>query len=159
MEPSPAPLPRWYWIVAGLGLAWMLVGVAAFVMDVTLGPAGLAEMSEGQRHLYEARPGWILAAYALAVVSGVVGAAGLLLRRRWTVPVLATSLAAAVVQFGYVFLVMGAIGRIGAAAAVPLPAAVLLIGAGLLRLAVVAAQRGWLPDRLAPVAARSAPAR
>jgi hypothetical protein len=144
MEPDVATPPRWYMIVSALAFLWTLFGVAAFVMDVTMSAAALAEMPEAQRQLFEARPAWIVAVYAVAVFSGVAGAAGLLLRRRWVVSVLALSLAAIVVQFGYVFIVMDAIAQIGAAAAVPLPAAVFFIAAGLLRFAVVAARRGWL---------------
>jgi hypothetical protein len=145
MGPGTTAPPRWFRIVAWLAVAWMLVGVAAWVADLMTNEAALAGMSEGQRTLYEARPGWLFAVYAVAVFAGLAGAVGLVLRRAWSVPALAVSLLAVVVQFGYTLLVMDAIGHIGAAAALPFPLLILAIGVALLALARHAMRRGWIP--------------
>lgn len=144
MSEGPVTPPRWYLVVSGLAVVWMLFGVAALVMDAMMDEAALAAMSEGQRRLFESRPAWIFAVYAIATLTGLAGAVALLLRRSWAVPALAVSLAAVTVQFGYVFLVMDAVGQIGAAAALPFPITIFVIGAVLLWFARMADHRGWL---------------
>jgi hypothetical protein len=156
MTPESANTPpRYYWIVSGIALVWMLIGVATWVMDLMLTPAALAQMSEGQRYLYESRPAWITAVYAIATLSGLAGAVGLIMRRSWAVPAFAASLVAVVIQFGYTLFAMDAVGRIGAAAAIPFPVTIALIGAALLWFARRAAARGWLSDGHVPAIAVS----
>jgi hypothetical protein len=137
-------VPRWYWIVAGLAVVWMLFGVLAFIMDPLTDEATLAEMSQAQRELFLARPTWLFVVYGVAVFTGLAGAIGLLLRRAWAVSAFAVSLLFVIVQFIYVLFVMDAIGRIGAAEALPFPILIFVVGAGLLWLSVVARKRGWL---------------
>lgn len=136
--------PRWYWVVAGLVVVWMLFGVLAFIMDPLTDEAALAQMGEAQRELFEARPGWLFVVYGVAVFAGLAGAVGLLMRRRFAVPAFAVSLVFVVVQFFYVLFVMDAIGRIGAAEAVPFPLVIMGIGIGCLWLSLHARSRGWL---------------
>ena len=146
MNTTAREAPRWFRIVSALAVAWMLVGVSAWVMDLLMDEAALARMEEGQRLLYTERPGWVLVMYGIATFTGLAGAVGLLLRRGWAVPALVVSLVAVTIQFGYVLFAMDAIGRIGAAAAVPFPLVIFTIGVALLGLAVSAAKRGWLTD-------------
>jgi len=136
-------VPRWYWVVAIVALLWMLFGVLAFIMDPMTDEAALARMSEAERELFLARPGWLFVIYGIAVFSGLAGAIGLLLRRLWAVAAFAVSLVVVIVQFVYVLFVMDAIGRIGAAAALPFPLVIFAIGAGLLWLALSARRKGW----------------
>lgn len=140
---APGP-PRWLSVASWVALLWMLSGGAAFVMDLLTDEAALAQMSPAQRELYEARPGWILAMYAVAVLSGLAGALGLVLRKAWAVPALGFSLAAVIVQFGYVMFGMRAIERVGAAEAVTLPIVVFVAGTLMLWVAVKAKGAGWI---------------
>ena len=144
MNSAPSVVPRWYWIVASLALLWMLFGVLAWVMDLTMSDAALAQMTEAQRQLYLSRPQWVFVVYAIAIFSGLAGVLGLLLRRTWAVPLLQLSLVAVIVQFAYTFLVMKVIQHVGVAAALPLPIAIFAIGAGLVMLARKARREGWL---------------
>ncbi len=139
-------LPRWYWTVAVLGLAWMLIGLATLAMDVMTmtDEAALQRMSEAQREFYAARPVWLFVVYVVAILSGLIGAAGLLMRKGWSVAALSLSLAAAVVQFGYTLLAMGVLERVGPAQALPLPVAVLVMGALLLWFSRSARRRHWI---------------
>ncbi len=136
--------PRWYWIVAGLALIWMLFGVLAFVMDPLTDEAALEQMSEAQRELFEARPTWLFVIYGIAVFTGLAGAVGLLMRRAWAVSAFTVSLVFVVIQFVYVLFVLDAIGRLGLAQAAAFPVVILAIGAGLLWFSVVARSRGWI---------------
>ena len=136
--------PMWYWIVSGLALVWMIVGVLAWTMDWLMDPAALEAMTEGQRQLYTSRPQWLFVVYAIAIFSGLFGAIGLLLRKAWATWMFVISLVAIVLQFGYTFMVMNAIELIGAAAAVPVPLVIVTLGALVLWLSVHAGKAGWL---------------
>lgn len=136
--------PRWYWIVAGLALVWMLFGVLAFVMDPLTDEAALEQMSEAQRELFEARPTWLFVVYGIAVFAGLAGAIGLLMRRAWAVGAFTVSLVFVVIQFVYVLFVLDAIGRLGIAQAAAFPVVILAIGAGLLWFSITARRRQWI---------------
>jgi hypothetical protein len=135
--------PRWYWVVAGVAALWMLIGVGAWVADLMTDEQTAAGFTDAQRQLYLSRPAWLFAVYAVAVFAGLAGAVGLLLRRSWATAVLAVSLAAIVVQFGYTFLVLPALELLGASA-LGFPLTVFLIGAALLWFAARSRARGWL---------------
>ena len=79
--------PTWFRVASWLALLWMLSGAAAFAMDLMTDEAALAQMTPAQRELYEARPQWLFAMYAVAIATGLAGAVGLLLRQAWAVAV------------------------------------------------------------------------
>jgi hypothetical protein len=141
---APTKPPTWYWIVSWLGVLWMLLGVMAWAMDLITDEAGLAELSEAQRQLYAARPQWLFVVYGVAIFSGLAGTIGLLLRKSWATMLLGLSLAAVVVQFGYTFIGMHAVQVLGAAAAIPFPLVIFLIGVALLWFARRASKAGWI---------------
>lgn len=145
MHIAPAtPPPRWFRIVSGLALIWMLFGVFAFVMDLTTDAAAVEGLTEAERQLYDARPMWLFAVYGIAVFAGLGGVIGLLLRRAWAVGLLAISLFTVIVQFGHLLFGMRALEVLGAAASLPFPIVIFTIGALLLWLALRARSRGWI---------------
>jgi hypothetical protein len=141
---SPVKPPTWYRVVTILAVIWMLFGVVAWVMDLMMDEAALAKMSDAQRQLYAVRPQWLFAVYAIAIFSGLAGAIGLVLRKSWATTLLAISLVAIVIQFGYTFTAMHAIEILGASAALPFPIVIFLIGAALLWLSMRAKRSGWI---------------
>ena len=136
--------PKWYWIVSVVALIWMLFGVVAWVADLMMDEAALAQMSAAQQQLYASRPQWLFIVYAIAIFTGLLGAIGLLMRKRWSVTAFGISLAAIIVQFGYTLTVMDAIGLLSPAAALPFPIAIFAIGLLLLGLSIKAKNAGWL---------------
>jgi hypothetical protein len=94
-------VPVWYWVVAVAALLFELAGCYAYYLQAT---ADVASLPLDQRALREATPGWIEWAYEIAVGIGLVGAIGLLMRRRFAVGALLLSLLAIVIQFGGVLL-------------------------------------------------------
>src|SRR3546814_4457630 len=98
MESKAMKVPASVWIVGALALLWNLVGVAAFVMQVAMPAEALGAMPAEQRAIYEATPAWLYVFYGLATFGGVAGSIGLLLRRRWAVPVYLLALVALVLQ-------------------------------------------------------------
>lgn len=137
------PLPASFWIVAVLGLLWNLYGVAMFWANLAMTPEAAAALPEAQRQVTEAMPRWILLPFAIATVGGVLGMLGLLLRRRWAVPVLLVSLLALVLQFVAVYLTTPVWALTGAAGAA-FPIVLWLVALGLWLYARRAAALGWL---------------
>ncbi len=107
-------VPRSFWIVSGLFLVWNLMGVMAFVMQVTMSDEAKAALPEAQRDLYLNTPGWVNAAFAVAVLGGTLGCIGLLLRKSWAMPVLILSLAGVLIQMFHVFALSPALEVLGA---------------------------------------------
>lgn len=136
--------PVSYWVVSILALLWMLVGVAAWFMDLLTDEAALAQMTDAQRELYTRRPQWVFLVYAVAIFAGLAGAVGLLVRKGWAVTAFGVSLVAVIIQFGYTFLVMRAAELLGTAAALPFPMFILVVGALLLWFSSRSKRRGWL---------------
>jgi hypothetical protein len=93
---SPQPLGKWFWPAASGVLLFMLVGVAGYLATVM---TPLEQVPLEQRAVMEAMPGWQTWVYALAVWTGLAGAILLLLRRRWSVPLLGVSLVCAIGTF------------------------------------------------------------
>jgi len=135
------PAPKWFLPTAIVALLWNLVGCAAYLSDVMLTPEDIAKLSAAQQAMYAARPGWSVAATAVAVWVGAIGCVGLILKKRWAVPMFAVSLAALIVQDVSMFAMAGAAAD---STAVVLQGMVLLIAVGLLLLARKATAERWL---------------
>ncbi|WP_037073935.1 hypothetical protein [Pseudoxanthomonas suwonensis] len=138
-----ASRPTAYWLVAILALVWNLIGVAMFYMQVTMDDTRLAGLTELQRQVYQATPAWVNVAFAFAVFGGLLGAIGLLVRRRWAVTMFGISLLALLVQFLGAYLVTPAWAAYGAAG-LAMPLLLLVIAAFLWSYARRALARGWL---------------
>ena len=95
-------VPAWYWAAAIAALLFELAGAYLFANSLTLDPATLPL---DQRAVYDATPQWMTIAWAVAIGAGLVGAIGLVLRRRFAEPALLVSLIAVAVQFSGIFLV------------------------------------------------------
>ncbi len=142
-EQSTNQVPRSFWVIGAVALVWNLLGLMAYLMQVTMDEATLATMSAADRAVYESMPTWVVSAFAIAVNAGVLASLLLLLRRTWAVPVFVVSLAAVVVQDVGAFFVAGALEGRGATSAV-MPLLVLLIGGYLVIYSRSAKQKGWL---------------
>lgn len=135
--------PAWFKIVAVVALLWNLLGCFAFFSDLRLSPEDLAKLPEAQQALYAARPGWAVAATAVAVFGGVLGCIGLLLGKKWALPALLLSLLGILVQdFGLFVLAKGA--SLAGPVAVAMQGIVLVIGIGLALIGRKGIARGWL---------------
>lgn len=143
MSMQSSKLPAWFWIVTAAALLWTLTGVASYIMDVAMSEETLAKMPDAQRAIYETRPSWVVGLYAIAVFTALIGAAALALRKKLAVPLFGVSLAAVIVQFGYVLFGMSVIATLGATAAI-FPAVIVVLGAFLLWFSMQAASKGWL---------------
>lgn len=135
----------WYWIVCGIALIWNLMGVMAYVAQVTMSPEALQALSDDERMLYENTPVWATSAFALAVWGGVLGSLLLLLRRKLATPVLMISLAGILVQMYHAFFMSKSIEVYGPGGMV-MPAMVILIAIYLVWLSNNANRKGWMKN-------------
>lgn len=128
-------LPLWFWIAAGLGLAWNLFGAVQFLGSLSATPESLTAsgLTAEQAAVMLGYPSWMTIAFAAGVFGGTLGCVLLLLKKRLALPVFAVSL------IGYVILYIGDItegvfAALGASQVVIL-SAVVLIAAALLWMA------------------------
>ena len=96
-----------------------------------------------QRAMWDATPPWMIAAYAIAVWVGLLGAALLLLRRKLAVPVLVVSLIAVIAQFSGLFLVPQ-LRQTVPETALAGPIAIIVVCYAIFQFARLAERRGWL---------------
>jgi hypothetical protein len=136
--------PAWFRIVAVLLLLWGAMGVFACVQQVRLGAEAMGPSTAYDRALYLSLPGWYNVVYAVATGAGLAGAAALLARSRHARPLFALSLAAVVVQFGYLFATTDIVAAKGAATVLPFPLFIAAVAAAELWLATRAIRRGWI---------------
>ena len=135
--------PKWFTVIAIVALLWNLLGCLAFFADLQLSPQDVAKLSPAQQALYDARPGWAVAATALAVFGGAIGCVGLLLRKKWAFILFCLSLVGILAQdFGLFILVNGA--TLAGSVAVIAQLLVVAIAIGLVFLSRMAIARGWL---------------
>jgi len=98
---------------------------------------------EAQRVVYEAMPSWLAVFYGLSVFAGALGSLGLVLRRRWAMPLFAVSLAAVLVQMSAIYALTPA-WRASGASGLPMTLVIVGIAAFLFWYARRASARGWL---------------
>jgi len=134
MNVATTPRPKAHGLIAGAALAWNLIGLLMFVLEVFMTPAQVAALPTMDRAVHEAMPAWTQVAFGVAVGTGVLGSIGLLLRRRWAVPCFAVSLVAVLVQFGGAYLATPLWQASGVAGLI-MPMVLVAIGVLLLRYA------------------------
>jgi hypothetical protein len=138
-----SPRPTSFWVIAVVALLWNLLGVVMFVMQVGMSPETIAALPVDQRSLYEAAPPWVNIAFGVAVFGGVLGALGLLMKKRWAVWMFLLSLLGLVVQLASVYAMTPAWQVQGPGGAI-MPAVLVLIAVFLWWYARKAAARGWI---------------
>lgn len=141
-ETERSKAPRWFMIVAVVLLVWNLMGVMAYIMQVTMSPEVIAALPEAQRQLYENTPAWATAAFAIAVNGGALGCVLLLLKRNLAGLFLQFSLAGVLVQMFHSFFMSNSFEVFGPGGMV-MPVMVIVIAIYLVWLAASAKNRGW----------------
>jgi hypothetical protein len=131
-----------YW-VAGAALVWNLIGISAYVDQMTMSPEAMAQLTDAQRQYFETRPAWAASAFAIAVNAGALGCLLLLLRKALAYPVLIVSLAGVIVQNLHAYFLSNGWAAFGPAG-VGFVGAVLFVGVYLVRYSANAKAQGWI---------------
>lgn len=137
----PAAPPVWFRIVALLAVLWNAFGVFQYLSSVGLFGDPMASLDATQRAAAEGIPSAIIGAFALGTFAGLIGSLGLLLGKRWALPVLVLSLLALICLEGWIVFMSGALEAFGG---VGLPATIVVVALLLAWLAYHGRQRGWL---------------
>jgi hypothetical protein len=144
MENTMSNRPVWFVTAVIILLLWAVAGVASFAAHVLVGEKMAAEQGAWDLGFYRALPAWFAWDYALATLAALAGAIALLMRSRQAVMLYVLSLIGVVIQFGYVFVGTDLLAHKGAAATVPFPMFIALMGCVQIGLARVATGRGWV---------------
>jgi hypothetical protein len=142
-ETTGVQAPRSFWVISVVALVWNLLGLAAYVAQVTMTPEALAALPPDERALYENVPVWATSAYALAVNGGVLGCLFLLLRKSWAIPFLVVSLVSVLVQMFHAFFLTNALAVYGPGITI-MPTLVTAVAIFLVWYAVNAKNKGWI---------------
>ena len=143
MEKKENKTANWFLILSGILFLWNLMGVAAFFMQISITDEAIQGFSATERELYNNYSLWTKLVFALAVFGGSLGTLGLLLRKKWSKPVLIVSLLAVIVQMSHSLFIAGAIAVYGSSAAI-MPAVTVSISGFLVLFASYGIKQGWL---------------
>ena len=136
-------VPKWFWSVAVIALLWNLMGLAAFIMQVTMTDEVLAQLPVAEQELYANLPSWVNIAFGVAVMAGTVAAIGLILRKTWAFPMFVISLLGIIAQQSYMYFMSNVIEVMGAGSMV-LPMLVLLLAIFFAWFSHSSSQKAWL---------------
>lgn len=100
-------VPIWFWIIGAVALVWNALGVFAYVQQVLMSAEQFAALPQQQQDLLASQPGWVTAAFAIAVFAGFIAAIVMLMRKRVAVRLFLVSLLAVIVQFSSYFIIDG----------------------------------------------------
>ena len=135
--------PKWFMVVAVIAFIWNLMGVMAYIMQVTMSPEVLSQMPEAKRLMYENIPVWVTSAFAIAVFGGILGSLALILRKGWAVSLLMISLIAVLVQMYYSFF-MTEFVTIGSTSDIIMSILVIIIAILLVIVSRIARRNDWI---------------
>jgi hypothetical protein len=91
--------PRWLTWAGIIFLVWNLFGIFAFVSQWSMSAADIAALPPEQRAMWARMGAVTWGAYAVAVLSGTIGAIFLLLKKKAAAAAFLVSIAALVLQF------------------------------------------------------------
>lgn len=135
--------PGWFRWAAAILTLWGAIGCFACWRQFRYGADAMGPATAYQRTLYAALPCWYNYVYAVAVGAALIG--GLLLLRRSAAArgVFMVSLAAVVIQFGWLFVSTDILKVQGPSTAI-FPLIVAAVALVSIRFAVTARRRGWI---------------
>jgi hypothetical protein len=146
-EPEPATPDnsprRSFMVIAALALIWNLLGVMAYVMQVTMSETALQALPENERLLFESIPIWATSAFAIAVNGGALGSLLLLFRKVWALPVLAISLLGVIVQMYHSFFIAKSMDVYGPGSMI-MPGMIIIISIYLVWYSWSTKTKGWI---------------
>lgn len=133
----------WFWIVGGISMIWNLLGVMAYIMQVTMSPEALQALPENERTLIESVPAWATSAFAIAVWGSTLGCILLLMRKKLATAVLFLAFAGILVQM-YYNLFMSKSMEVYGPGGLAMPIMVLVFGVFLIWLSRKSTANGWI---------------
>lgn len=143
MTSTPNKPSTSFWIISVIALIWNLLGVMAYIMQVTMTPEVLQTLPEAERELYVGIPMWATVAFAVAVFGSALGCILLLVRKKLATPVFIIAFVGIAVQMAH-SLVMSKHIEVYGPGGMIMPVMVIVIGVFLIMYSRKAAANGWL---------------
>ena len=137
---SAVRAPAWFSIAALGAMLWEILGCGLFVMQLV---TDAAILPRDQQAILVATPEWMNIAWGFAVVSGLAGAALMLMRNRRAEPLLLLSFLAVLVQFSGL-LIVPELRNLTNSNDLLMPFVVAVVCYGIWHLARLARKSGWL---------------
>jgi lipid-A-disaccharide synthase-like uncharacterized protein len=136
--------PFWFWMIAIIGIIWNGLGLNQYLHQVYK-TEGLKKMYPDPEVLEAIlnTPSWVMAAFATAVLFGLLGCLLLLLRKQWAYPFFVLSLLGAALQSYYTIFMSPAINIYGYGALL-MPLTILLLGFIFVIFAKKCVRQSWI---------------
>lgn len=136
--------PWHLWVIGVVALLWNAVGAMDYVMTMTKNEAYMSSFTPEQLDFFYGFPSWVVAAWAVAVWGGVLGALLLLLRRRLAVWVFLASLVAMVLTTIHNYALSNGLEVVGDAFTLIFSAVIFVVACALYLYARAMQRRGVL---------------
>jgi hypothetical protein len=140
---TPIKPPTSFWIVSALALVWNMMGVMAYISQVTMSAETLQSLRENERTLLESTPAWATGAFAIAVWVSMFACLMLLARKKIATLLFMIGFAGIVVQMVHAFFIANSIEVYGPGSLV-MPVMVVVFGAALIWYSRKAEANGWI---------------
>ena len=144
MKHEKTKIPLWFWVVSIFFLLWNIMGVFSFLAHTFISNEALAALPSNERELYGEYPLWTTIVFAIAVIAGMIGAIGLVLKKKWSKMAFVISLLAIIPQMIHNVFFTKSIEVYGTVEAVTMPALVVIFGLFLLWFSTSAIKKHWL---------------
>lgn len=140
---TPLKPPTSFWVISIFALIWNLMGVMAYISQVTMSADTLQSLPENERALLESIPAWATAAFAIAVWVSLFACLMLLARKKIATLLFMIGFTGIVVQMVHSFFIANSIEVYGPGGLV-MPVMVLFFGAALIWYSRKAEANGWI---------------
>ena len=137
-------IPMWFRVLSIVFLLWNLMGVFSFLAHTFISSEAIAALTANERALYGEYPLWTTIVFAIAVGAGLIGAIGLVLRRKWSKGAFIISLLAIIPQMIHNVFFTSAIDVYGTVQAVTMPILVVVFGFVLVWFSAFGIKKHWM---------------
>ena len=136
--------PRHLWVVGIIALLWNAIGVYDYLMTETKNESYISQFTPEQLEFFSGFPTWLVAAWAIAVWGGLLGAVMLLLRKRCAAQIFLVALIAMVVVTIQNYIISNGLEVMGGVGPVVFTGLIFVISVFLFLYARAMGQRGVL---------------
>lgn len=132
-----------FWVIAIVALIWNIMGVSAYLIDAYMPEEVFSALPEAQQELYNTRPTWATAAFALGVFGGLLGCVFLLMRKKLAKSLFIISLLSVLALYVYMFAMSNTLEVLGTNS-IYMPIMVIIVCIFLVLFANKSIKKGWL---------------
>lgn len=132
-----------FWVIAIAALLWNIMGVSAYLIDAYMPEEVFNALPEAQQEMYNTRPAWATAAFALGVFGGLLGCIFLLMRKKLAKPLFIISLLSVLALYVYMFAISNVLEVMGTSS-IYMPIMVTTVCVLLVLFTNKSIKKGWL---------------